>query len=107
MQIKKIILFVLFFSTLVLCNRTYGKSLDSGIPMPKTYTKESISAYIGQKVTISYINCNINDRITLQVLGVLWDRFKKGDKYLLLGYTEFKNRVVIPIEKIYLIEEIK
>jgi len=101
------LLTVLLYGTLVLSFGTLGKSLDSGVPQVRTYTRSELSAYIGQKVTVSYINCNNNDRITLQVLGVLWDRFKKGDKYLLLGYTEFKNRMVIPIEKIYLIEEIK
>jgi len=96
---------------LLLSNLTYADMLDSGVPVPKiyakVYTKEISAQFIGKRAIVSYINENIHNRITVQVRGVLWDRFEKGEKYLLLCYTEFKNRIVIPIEKIYLIEEIK
>ena len=99
-------LIVLLFSTLVLFSNTEKKVLDTGVSLPKIYTKEMVSAYIGQKATVSYKNNTREDKVTLKVLGVLWDRFKKEDNYLLLGYTEFKNRMVIPIDNIILIEEI-
>lgn len=105
-KLSKILFIVLFFGTLVLCNITYAKSLDSGIPNPKEYTKESVSIHIGQKIIVCYINENREHKITLNVIGVLLDRWD-NTKFLLLGKTEFKNRVIIPIEKIILIEEIK
>ena len=99
------ILVILLFGTLVLCNSVYAKSLDSGIPLPKEYTRQMVSEFIGQKVIVSYINDNREHQITLNVIGILLDRWD-NEKYLLLGRTEFRNRVVIPIEKIILIEEI-
>lgn len=97
----------LFFIFLILLipSLACAKILDSGKPIPKEYTKELISSYIGQKVTVSYINCNKEDKITLNIIGVLLDK-QDNTKFLLLGKTEFKNRIVIPIEKIILIEEI-
>lgn len=102
-------LYLILLSSFVLSLPPVSKSLDTGEPPPivKEYTKEDVSAYIGQKVTVSYTNEGIDDIVTLQILGVLWDRFKKGDRYLLLGYTQFKNRMVIPIEKIHDIEVIE
>jgi len=104
-KIIKILFIVLFLNTLVLCFKTYAKSLDSGIPLPKVYTKEIVSEFIGQKIIVTYINNNKEDKITVHILGIILDRLD-NTKYLLLGYTEFKNRITIPIEKIIVMERI-
>ena len=105
-KLFKIFLIVLCFSTLVLCNRTYASILDSGVPLPKEYTKEMVASFIGVKADVFYVNGKSNDRIVVNIIGVLYDRYDR-DGFVLLGITECRNRIVIPIEKIYLIEERK
>ena len=105
---KKLIktLIILFFGTLVLCSRTQARSLDSGIPIPKEYTRSMVAEFIGENVNVSFVEGYSDNKVTLYVMGILFDRIdRKG--FVLLGLYKHRNRVVIPIEKIYLIEEIK
>ena len=97
---------VLFFMMVFVCPMAYASILDSGVPLPKEYTKELVASFIGQKADVFYVNGESNDRIVVNIIGVLYDRYDK-DGFVLLGITECRNRIVIPIEKIYLIEERK
>lgn len=99
-KLNKILYFIpIFLQILFICSLAYGKSLDSGIPLPKEYTKEIVAEYLGKKITVVYVNNNLENKIILNVIGVLLDR-QDNTKFLLLGKTEFKNKIVIPIEKI-------
>lgn len=73
--------------------------LDSGKPIIEEYTKEIVSNYIGKRVRVTYFNKENIDIVTLNVTGVILDSLD-NKTLLLLGRTEFKYRMVIPINNI-------
>lgn len=93
-----IILICLLFTYTV-----HADMMDSGKPVERIYKVEEVSQYLGKRVLVQFIDENLSNSIVLNVKGILVSRWDNED-FLLLGRTEYKNRVVIPIEKINHIE---
>ena len=82
-----------------------AEMLDSGKPEERSYNIEQICKYIGQKVLVYFIDNNIKNKIVLYIKSISLSEW--NNKIILIGVTEFKNTIVIPIEQIKLMKEIK
>jgi hypothetical protein len=92
-------IFNIFFILIFLISPVSAKMLDSGKPIERIYKVEEVSEYLGKKVLIQFIDENIENYIILNIKGILISKLD-NKKFLLLGKTKYKNRIVIPIEKI-------
>lgn len=99
-------LLITFLLSFLFISSISAEILDSGKSIERIYKVDEISKFLGRKVIVHFVDQNIENKIILTIKGILvntWD----NKYFLLLGETKYKNRIVIPIEKINYIEIIK
>ena len=86
-----IILFVLFISPVI---------AEENIKI--NYTKEYVSQYLGEVITVSFINNHKEyNKITMLITEInIKKQYKKDTEYFLVGEAEISNNIFINLNKI-------
>src|SRR3989304_8469870 len=98
---KNIIIIILLyiFSFFIILN-SYAGELYSGETL-NIYTIETVTKYLGKRITISYKENEQLRLINLHIIGILVEyKFNEIKCYSLIGKTEKQNRVLIDIKTI-------